>query len=346
MHRSAAGHRSFDAGGPTLADVGEKELLRRLTDIASGYSTPSLVLGSGDDAAVWRPEPGTEVVITQDALVEGQDFHRSWIKPRQLGARALNVALSDLAGMGASPAWCTVTMCAPGSTYLADVLEIHRGLCQAAQAMGCAMAGGDVSDIDGPLVIDVSAGGSVEAGVFLRRDVGRPSDALLVTGTLGRAAAGLHILLDGPDSIDSPERELWLAAMLSPVARIAEGKQLLVSGVGCGGDMSDGLAVEAERIAESSGCGAEIWLSAVPVDAALQQKRNDWVSLALGGGEDFELIASLDPAATPELLASWPAGLAPLSVVGRLVSGSGVRILDTEGGAEVPLPGIASRHYR
>src|SRR2546425_504377 len=84
----------------------------------------------------------------------------------QIGVRAITVAFSDLAGMGASPAWCTATICAAGSTGLGDVLEIHRGLCNAAEEFGCAVVGGDVSDIDGPIVLDVCAVGTVPAGVF------------------------------------------------------------------------------------------------------------------------------------------------------------------------------------
>src|ERR1700680_3489929 len=179
--------RDFDMGGPTLVDMGEAALLKELAEIARSTSR-GLALGSGDDAAVWAPETGGEVAISQDALVEGVDFRRSWITPRQLGARALSVALSDLAGMGARPAWCAVTLCAPGTTVAEDVLEMQRGLCAIAAQAGCAVAGGDVSAIDGPLVIAVSVGGTLVPGEALRRDRGAPGDLVLVTGTLGRAA--------------------------------------------------------------------------------------------------------------------------------------------------------------
>ena len=213
-------------------------------------------------------------------------------RPRRLGARALSVALSDLAGMGARPVWCAATLCAPASTCFEDVLEIQRGLCAAAAAAGCAVAGGDVSAIDGPLVIDVSVAGTLAPGAVLRRDGGRPGDLVVVTGTLGRAAAGLRLLLDGGDELSDQERA-WVDAQLSPVARIAEGLQLVASGVRCGGDISDGLLVELERIGEMSGCGAEIWLDRLPVEPALVSDFGAaWPDLALGGGEDFELVAA------------------------------------------------------
>jgi thiamine-monophosphate kinase len=336
--------RDFDTGGPTLVDIGEAELLRALAEIARAGSD-RLALGSGDDAAVWTPEPGQDVAISQDALVEGVDFRRSWITPRRLGARALSVALSDLAGMGARPAWCATTLCAPGSTFVEDVLEMQRGLCAAAAAAGCAVAGGDVSAIDGPLVIDVSVGGTLAPGKAMRRDHGAPGDLVLVTGTLGRAAAGLRLLLDGGGDLSSQERA-WVAAQLAPSPRIAEGLRLVSAGIRCGGDISDGLIVELERISEMSGCRAEIWLDRVPVEGALVTDFGAaWPDLALGGGEDFELVVTLPAAELKTLLEAWPRELAPLAVAGRLVRGAGVVVLDTEGGALIPTPTTSSRHF-
>lgn len=255
------------------------------------------------------------------------------------------VALSDLAGMGARPAWCAATLCAPSSTCAEDVLEIQRGLCAAASAAGSVVAGGDVSAIDGPLVIDVSVGGTLAPGHALRRDAGAPGDLILVTGMLGRASAGLRLLLDGGDDLSSQERA-WVEAQLAPTARLAEGLRLVSSGVRCGGDISDGLIVELERITELSGCGAEIWLDRVPVEAALVSDFGAaWPELALGGGEDFELVATLPPAAAAALTASWPADLSPLTVAGRLRDGSGVAVLDREGGDGVATPRTSSRHF-
>jgi thiamine-monophosphate kinase len=336
--------RTFDMGGPTLSDLGEGELLKALAEIAR-VASPSFALGSGDDAALWAPEPGTHVAISQDAVVEGVDFQRSWITPRQLGMRALAVALSDVAGMGARPAWCAATLCAPASTDAEDVMEIQRGLCAAAASAGCVVAGGDVSAIDGPLVIDVSVGGTVRPDAALRRDHGAAGHVVLVTGRLGRAAAGLRLLLDGGDDLSDQERS-WVAAQLAPNARIAEGLELVAAGVRCGGDISDGLIVELERITEMSGCRAEIWLDHVPVDPALVTDFGAaWPDLALGGGEDFELVVTVPAASVTALLDGWPSGLEALTVVGRLRDGAGVTVLDREDGGPVPTPRTSSRHF-
>src|SRR5438105_10704566 len=183
-----------DLRAASLADIGETELLRMLAEVASNASNRNLVLGPGDDAAVWHSGSADDVVLSQDAMVEDRDFRRAWMRPRQIGSRALHVALSDIAGMGARPAWCLATLCAPGATLLEDVLEIQRGLVAAARDTGCAVAGGDVSDTAGPMVIDVCVGGTLDGGRCLRRDAGRPGDVLVVTGTVGRAAAGLRAL--------------------------------------------------------------------------------------------------------------------------------------------------------
>ncbi len=340
--------RPFGAGPPTLTDIGEAELLRRLVEAARvepGGGT-GLVVESGDDAAVWRVPEGAEVVLSQDAIVEGEDFLRDWTDPESVGERALQVALSDLAAMGALPRLCLVTLCAPADTAAADLLGIQRGLCAAARATGCRVAGGDVSAIAGPLVVDVAVVGVVAPGRALRRDRGRPGDALVVTGTLGGAAGGLRLLSTSLD-VPAPVAERWLSRQLHPLARLAEGRALVERGVACAGDLSDGLLVDVARIAGASGCGAELWLDALPCDPDLPRHLGAaWVEAALGGGEDFELVAAVSPEHLAGLLAGWPADLRPLRVVGRLDGGRGVRLRGREGGEALPLPAVLSRHFR
>jgi len=344
---SSPSRRSFDGGGPTLADVGEAELLRQLTALALRHGgDPRLTVASGDDAAVWRPPAGSGIVLSQDAIVEGEDFLRPWTDPGTVGGRALAVALSDIAAMGARPRLCMVTLCAAPSTRVEDLLAIQEGICAAAFASGCRVAGGDVSAISGPLVVDVAVVGTVDPERALRRDRGRPGDALVVTGSLGGAAAGLHLLVQSLGA-SGADAERWLDRQLRPRARLAEGRAFAELGVECAGDLSDGLIVDVGRITEASGCGAEIWLESIPADPGIATLLGEaWVGAALGGGEDFELVAAVAPDRLDGLLAGWPAGLEPLHVVGRLDSGSGLRLLERRDGGPLPLPGVASRHFR
>jgi len=323
--------------------VGEAALLDRF--LGSGTGGPGLVLGPGDDAAIWRPPPGGVLALTQDAVVEGVDFRREWTRPHAVGRRAVAVCLSDLAAMGAEPVWCMASLCAPPGTRVDDAAAIHLGIAEAAEAAGCRLVGGDVSSIDGPLVVDVSAGGTVAEDRVLRRDAGRAGDALLVTGTLGRAAAGLRLMRG--DVVAAPaESEVWRQALLDPRPRLDEGRHLAALGVRCAGDLSDGLLVDAGRTALASGCAAELWLDHIPVDDDLRSVFGDqWPELALGGGEDFELLAAAPAELVPGVVAEWPARLAPLTIVGRLLWGRGVVLLDGDGGSPLPLPPVASRHF-
>jgi thiamine-monophosphate kinase len=335
--------RRFGAGGPSLAQVGERALLERLVAI-SREACPSASAG-GDDAAVWSPPPGRDLAVSVDALVEDVDFRRSWIDPHRLGGRAFGVAVSDLAGMGAEPVNCVATLCVRATEQVEDVLEIQRGLCEAAASVGCAVVGGDVSAIDGPLVIDVCVTGSLPEGRALRRAAGRPGEVLVVTGVLGRSAAGLQLLLDKATPASDVEGG-WIGAHLDPVVRLREGMQLLQAGVRCAGDVSDGILVDVARTAAASGCGAEIWADHVPVDEHLRERfSHRWLELAIGGGEDFELVAAIAEDELDGLVRAWPGNLAPLTVIGALTEGSGLRLLERRGGPERTPPASLAEHF-
>ena len=340
--------RRFGDEGTAVSEVGESALLRALINEAERTlveSNNTVVVESGDDAAVWRPDLKALLVVTQDAIVEGVDYMAQWAFPHLVGRRSLTMSLSDIASMGAKPTWCVVTYCASPNVCYEDLLAIQQGLCDVATASGCAVIGGDVSRIDGPLVVDVTAGGSVQEDRILRRDAGRAGDLLLVTGTVGRAAAGLRLLADGQIE-PGKSNDRWVASQLDPVARLDEGTALAEFGVTCCGDLSDGLLVDSERTAESSGCAAELWLDAIPVDPGLRNSFPDeWIALALAGGEDFELLVAASNANVTDLVHKWSPRLAPLTVIGRLVTGSGVRLLDRRGGVEIPKPTPTSRHF-
>ena len=338
--------RHFDDASASLAEMGESWLLAELARLAAATARADVELGPGDDAAIVRTVPGLDLVWSQDALVEGEDFRRQWITPYQLGRRALHVALSDLAGMGAAAVGCLATLCAPGATAADDAVAIQAGLCAAAAEVGCAVAGGDLSAIDGPLVIDVNVIGTVPVRHCLSLGSAQPGDLVLVTGVLGRAAAGLQVLLGSSRFAACPPElvETWREAQLQPRARLDEGVALLGSGVSCGTDISDGLTVSAAAICAASGVAIEVWADALPVDQQLRDDP-DWLGLAIAAGEDFELLVTAPENIYRDLVPAWPPELAPLTVIGTVGKGSTVDVLDRQGGARLTMPASGSRHF-
>ena len=191
----------------------------------------------------------------------------------------------------------------------------------------------------------VCAGGSLDPARTLRRDAGRVGDVLAVTGRVGAAAAGLRVLLDGSPAGAPPEKvAAWVGAQLCPRPRLVEGRHFAAHGVRCAGDLSDGLLVDAGRTAAASGCRAELRIDRLPLAPGLREAFPDtWQELALGGGEDFELLIAAPQDLFDRIAGDWPPELAPLTPVGLLREGSGVALLD--GARSLPLPRVVSRHF-
>lgn len=340
--------RQFNAEGPIVADVGEQRLLAILQEESRRYlgAPGELIVGTGDDAAVWQQPSGAAIVWSQDATVEGVDYQRRWITPYVVGRRAIAAALSDLAGMGATPCLCLVTYCLPASTKVDDVRALQAGIVDLGHDHGCHIVGGDVSAIADVLVVDVSVMGTMHAHQVMKRENGRAGDLILATGVLGRAAAGLKLLIENAELRMEPARQ-WVHAQQHAQARIDEGMRAARAGVRCAGDISDGLYPEVMRTATASNTGAEIWLDRIPVDEELtQQFPQVWQSLALAGGEDFELLLTAPSQVADVMMREWPDDLAPLHVIGRLTVQPGVRVVDHAGGTELPVPESPWAHFR
>jgi thiamine-monophosphate kinase len=284
-----------------------------------GAVRPDVVVGVGDDAALLRPQPGCELVQTTDALVEQVHFLAD-SPARSLGHRALAVNLSDLAAMGAVPAWALLSLTLPqiDEPWLA---EFARGFGTLARVHGVSLVGGNLSR--GPRSIAVQLTGQVPAGTALRRSGARPDDQIWVSGTLGDAAHGRELATTGADTADAQ----WLRARFEyPTARVQLGEALRGLASACI-DLSDGLLADLPRLAAASGCGAEVDVGALPVSAALQALAGEsaW-QRALLGGEDYELCFAAPPqrALSVHELAARLGVL--LSCCGRLRSAPGLEL--------------------
>lgn len=278
---------------PSVADVGERSLIER---IRARLTSPAwVVVGAGDDAAVIEPERGLLDVVTTDALVEGVHFDRRFCPPDAIGHKALAVNLSDLAAMGASPRAALLSLVLPDDLAVGDVDGILDGLLALADRFRVALVGGNITRTPGPLVIDVTAIGSVSRRRVLTRTGARPGDDVYVTGSLGVGTAGLSAFREGA------HEPALQARYLRPEPRIRAGLLLgrNKAATACI-DLSDGLADGLRQVSEASGVGIAVEQGALPVDDAVLrwfgQSRADPVLEAVAGGDDYELVFTSRPA--------------------------------------------------
>jgi thiamine-monophosphate kinase len=325
---------------------GEDGLVRALRRRWAGASSRPGDLGIGDDAAWLRHLSGRGTVITTDLLVEDVHFRLAWTSARWLGEKAVEVNLSDLAAMGAEPraAFLGVALAPAFRGRLATFLEgVHRALLRA----GCPLLGGDTSASPGPLMVAMTLAGTPPAGGPLGREGARPGDLLVVTGTLGAAAAGLALLrAEASDRVPPSVARRALRAHRRPRARLAAGRAL--AGIARAGmDISDGLARDLPRLCRASGVGALIEATRLPVDPAARRvfgRTQAWEAV-LEGGEDYELLAAVPREAEGGLAALARELDLPLTVVGRVVGRRrGVRLVDPKGTLR-PLPGGGFDHF-
>jgi thiamine-monophosphate kinase len=282
-------------------------------------------LGIGDDAALLSLPPGRQLVAALDTLVEGTHFPPG-AAPASIGHRALAVNLSDLAAMGATPAWYLLALTLPRAEA-AFLEEFARGLLQLGDQHGMALVGGDTTR--GSLVVSVQALGTVANGAALTRSGGRPGDLLYVSGTPGDCAAGLALLLDpaagGP--LAAAQRRYLQERFLYPTPRVALGQALAGLASACI-DVSDGLAADAQRLARASGCAAQIDAGQLPLSRELLAFADESAArrLALTGGEDCELCFSLPPGKVAALEAALDSVKCGATCIGRLATGDQLEV--------------------
>jgi len=308
----------------TLAALGEGAVLARIFPRLP--AARAAAVGPGDDAAV-VVAPDGRYVVTTDTMVHGPDFRRAWSSPYDLGWKAAATNLADVAAMGAVPTALVVALVAPAETPVADLESLADGLRDACAALapGCGVVGGDLS-VSPVLTIAVTALGDLEGRPPVLRSGARPGDVVAIAGDLGRAAAGLAVLFSRfarPDgeavpvpagALDAEEATL-VEAQRRPRPPVAAGREAALAGATAMLDVSDGLAIDARRLAAASGVRVELSSSAV---GSLR---------ALTGGEDHALLAAFPPEAP------LPDGF---RAIGEVLAGEGLtvdgRAFDARGG--------------
>lgn len=308
--------------------MGEFELIRHYFATAPcAQGGEGVVCGIGDDCALLALGAGEQLAVSTDTLVAGVHFPES-CDAFLLGQRALAVAASDLAAMGAAPLAFTLALTLP----LADEAWLEafaRGLQQMAGFCSLALVGGDTTR--GPLSLTLSVFGRVPAGLALRRDGAQPGDLLCVGGELGDAAGALPLVLG--KCTDASGAEALLARYWSPQPQLALG-QALRGRATAALDISDGLLADCGHIARASQVELQVELERLPLSAALLAfaGKEQAQLCALGGGDDYRLAFTLPPQHLAALQSEWP----DVRVIGRAVAGAGVTLLDATGRSVEP----------
>jgi thiamine-monophosphate kinase len=329
----------------TVLHLGERALIDRIT---ARLAMPSWVMvGPGDDAAVIATERGALEVLTTDAQVEGVHFDHRFVPADAIGHRALAVNLSDLAAMGAKPRAALLSLMLPDALDVAVVDGMLDGLTALAARHGVTLIGGNISRSPGPLVVDVTAVGSVRPRRVLRRAGARPGDGVYVTGTIGDARVGLECLRDSRDQCAdfAPQVERYLRP--DPRVRIGMLLGRNRAATACM-DLSDGLADAVRQVAAASNAGITIDADALPIADAVRRwhvdHNADPAAMALQGGDDYELLFTARPSHAGRLRdVKAHAGSLPMTKIGEVTRDRRLTVRTAAG--DIPLP-EGFEHFR
>jgi thiamine-monophosphate kinase len=283
-------------------------------------------LGVGDDCALLQPQPGMQLAVSTDLLLEGRHFLPT-VEPRRLGHKALAVNLSDLAACGARPLAFTLALALPriDEAWLAAFAE---GMFALADAHDCELVGGDTTR--GPLAINITVFGEVPEGAALLRSGAQAGDDLWVSGTLGDARLALEALL-GTVSLPQAVLEAARVRLETPQPRVALG--LALRGIATAAiDLSDGLLGDLGHVLDRSGVGATLEAARVlPLLATREVEASRALQLVLAGGDDYELAFTASPARRTEVEAAARRAATPVTRIGRIDAEPGLRVLDAQG---------------
>ena len=324
---------------------GEFELIARyFAPLAEGAPGAQ---GLRNDAALFDLAGGDSLVLTVDTMVVGVHFLPD-DPPETIGRKLLRVNLSDLAAMGARPRGYLLATAFPRDIDEAWVAAFAAGLAEDQAIFGVALYGGDTVSTPGPLTLSLTAFGEAPKDRALSRATARAGDQVYVSGTIGDGLLGLEVLRGGLPELSEDHRAYLAARYRLPEPRLELGRRLAETGLASAAlDVSDGLAADLGHIAVESGLAAEIAAGAVPLSPAaraLLESAPERLPGLLCGGDDFELLFTVAPDRAGEVAALAAALDLPLTEIGRMAVGRGLRVHDSAG-QEVTLEGTGWRHF-
>ena len=307
----------------------EREIIQLLARLTAGGS-PELLAGIGDDCAVIRKNEHQSWLVTMDTLVEGVHFDLSWHPARLLGRKAVAVNISDIAAMGGTPVFVFLSLALPAGFAPQWLDDFSRGLAAACKDFGCLLAGGDTVRSPAGIVLTLTVLGEAASEHVLLRSGARERDTLWISGTLGKAAAGLELCRQG--RAEDPHLQELVMAHLDPSPRFELGRRLAQAGfVHAMMDLSDGLATDLAHLCQQSRVGVRIDADRLPAPSSLKkaalllaQDPQVWM---VSGGEDYELAFAAAPQQEQAVLALAAAVGVPVTAVGTFDGRPGVRLV-------------------
>jgi thiamine-monophosphate kinase len=308
----------------TVTEVGEFSLIQRFSRILE-QRLPAGLVGIGDDCAVIPQSGSTSLLVTADLLIEDVHFLTSAISPFDLGHKALAVNLSDIAAMGGKPTFAFISLAVPQHTQVSWLDGFYEGFRAFAQSHGVFVLGGDTTQSPSAIAINITLMGEAEPPNIKLRSTAIAGDIVCVTGILGDSAGGLKAILENIPA-DSADLHQLLQQHHRPQPHVKAGQWLgQHTSVHALMDVSDGIASDLQRIAEQSRCGVRIQLETLPISLALQNcaKKFGWnaTKMATEGGEDYCLLATVDPKSYDELNKKFQVEFNhPLYAIGEITS--------------------------
>lgn len=335
-----------------VSDIGEFGVITRLNGLVVQRGAGNqavrgfpLLVDTGDDTAVWQTGNGREL-FTTDTVVEGIHFTRETTPWRDLGWKAVAANISDVASMGGLPTYALITLGLPPDTEVADIEEMYRGMLEIGDDYGMAIVGGDI--VGSPVFFVTTALTGVASGDPLLRSNARPGDLVAVSGYVGSSGGGLKLMLESPGATGEAADYLRQAHR-RPRPAVAQGRTLSESGIAAAMDVSDGLADDLSKLCSASGVTARIRERDVPVHPSLRDAfPDDFLYLALGGGEDYVLLFTGPASIVDPLIPRLGEGSAVIGSIEPLKEGSkaGSVVLVSDSGDETLLSGSGWDHLQ
>jgi thiamine-monophosphate kinase len=303
-----------------VMEITENELINKLKRFEG--QSKAIIRGIGDDGAVVDMAQGPHV-FAQDTVVEHIHFEFSLMSPRAVGKKAIYVNVSDILSMGALPLYFLVTIGIPEHMFSKDIRRLYSGIMQAAREFNVMLLGGDTSATKNDFFIDVSMVGKQTGTDYLGRDKAMEGDLIGVTGWLGESAYGLYLLKKG---FHGGKKNRFIQRYANPKPPFDVWKELIRYRIPVAMmDISDGLIIDLERMMKESRKGADIYFEQVPIPRDIIRAKKE--NLALAGGEDYQFLFTF-PESKLGLIEEVRKKGFPISVIGRVVKGRGVKLFD------------------